>query len=151
MKSIVELGVRTGQRALRLIDVASQRFPAEQISYVGLDPFESRTAADGPGLPYKEAYRQLRATGARIRLIPGDPLSIFSATANELGTADLVLLGWPIPRNLLPRACFYLRRLLHEGSLVILEDFAQPDESKRMKILSLERVTAWSDGFRRAA
>jgi len=151
IQRIVELGVRTGQRALRLIQVASQHLSPEQITYIGIDPFESRSVADGPGLSLKQAYRLLRATGTRIRLIPGDPLAIFSTAANDLGVADLVLLGWPIQRSFLPHACYYLRRILHDGSLVLLEDVAQADETKRIKVLPLDRIRAWSDAFRRAA
>lgn len=121
IRRIVELGVGTGQRAVRLIEVAAGHSPSDQIVYTGIDPFECRNAADGPGTTLKNAYRTLRATRARISLLPGDPTAVFSAAANSLGTADLVLIAWPVPRSMLPRACYYLQRMLHDGSLVLLE------------------------------
>jgi hypothetical protein len=136
---------------LRLIEVAGQHFPANQISYTGIDPFEARNAEDGPGLPLKQAYRLLRATGARIRLVPGDPLAVFSAMANNLGMADLVLIGWPLDRQLLPRATYYLRRILHDGSLVLLEEQARPGAAKTVKVLPQERIQSLAATFRKAA
>jgi hypothetical protein len=151
VQRIVEVGIGTGQRATRLIEVAALHLPVEQISYTGIDPFESRSLAEGTGTSLKEAYRILRATGAKIRLVPGDPLSIFSATANDLGVADLVLLAWPIERSFFPRACYYLRRMLHDGSLVLFEDQRQTEPAKRVKVLSLDRIRESAVGFRRAA
>lgn len=151
IQRIIELGVSTGQRATRLIEVACQHLPASQISYTGIDPFEARDAGHGPGLTLKQAYRLLRATGARVRLVPGDPLSVFSARANDLGVADLVLIGWPLDRALLPRATYYLRRLLHDGSLVLLEEPSRDGASSAAKVLSLDRIESLAATYRRAA
>jgi hypothetical protein len=151
VKKIVEVGVGLGRRGLQLIEVARQHFPAEQIAYTGLDPFETRTPDEGPGLSLKQAYRLLHATGARIRLVPGDPLAIFSAMANNLGVADLVLIGWPLDRRILPRATYYLRRMIHDDSLILLEERPQPDGAKSVKVLSHERIQSLAATFRRAA
>ena len=148
---IIELGVGTGERAVRLIEVAGQHLAASRIAYTGIDPFEARRAEDGPGLTLKQAHRLLRATGARIRLVPGDPLSVFSARANDLGVADLVLIGWPMDRGLLPRATYYLRRMLHEGSLVLLDQPTQPGTVKAVKALSLNRIESLAATYRKAA
>lgn len=151
VQKILELGVGTAQRGLQLIELAGQHFPADQIAYTGVDPFEARTSGDGPGLSLKQAYRLFHATGARVRLVPGDPLAIFSAMANHLGIADLVLIGWPLERRLLPRASYYLRRMIHDGSLVLLEEQAEPCAEKSVKVLSLERIQSLAASFRRAA
>jgi hypothetical protein len=151
IRRIVELGIGTAERAVRLIEVAAQHSPSDQIVYTGVDQFEGRSAEDGPGTTLKEAYRKLRATGARINLLPGDPTAAFSAAANNLGTADLVLIAWPIPRSQLPRACYYLGRLLHDGSLVLIEEPSQDDGAKRVKVLPLDRIRAWAGEFRKAA
>jgi hypothetical protein len=151
IRRIVELGIGTGERAVRLIEVAAQHSSSDQIVYTGVDPFEGRSAEDGPGTTLKDAYRRLRATGARISLLPGDPAAVFSAAANNLGTADLLLIAWPMPRSLLPRACYYLRRMLHDGSLVLLEEQSQHEDTKRVKVLPLDRIRAWAADFRKAA
>lgn len=151
VQKIFEIGVGTARRGLQLIEVARQHFPADQIVYTGVDPFEARTSGDGPGLSLKQAYRRFHATGARVRLVPGDPLAIFSAMANHLGIADLVLIGWPLDRRLLPRVSFYLRRMLHDGSLVLLEEQTEPHAEKSVKVLSSERIQSLAAGFRKAA
>jgi hypothetical protein len=151
IRRIVELGIGTGQRGVRLIEVAARHSPTDQIVYTGIDRFEDRGPGDGPGTSLKDAYRKLRATGARINLLPGDPTAVFSAAANNLSTADLVLISWPLPRGLLPRACYYLRRILHDGSLVLVEEQSQHEATKRVKVLPLDRIRTWAAEFRKAA
>lgn len=151
IRRIIEVGMGTGQRAARLIEVASQHLPVSQISYTGIDPFEDRAARHGPGLTLKQAYRFLRATGARVRLVPGDPLSVFSAQANDLGVADLMLIDWPLDRTLLPRATYYLRRMIHDGSLVLFGEPSEDDASRAVKILSLDRIESLAATYRKAA
>jgi len=151
IQRIIELGVGTGERAVRLIEVAGQHLPVSQVLYTGIDPFEARNPDDGPGITLKRAYRLLHATGARVRLVPGDPLSVFSAMANDLGVADLVLIGWPVDRRLLPRATYYLRRMLHDSSLVLLEEEPQPGAAKTVKVLSLDRIESLAATYRKAA
>ena len=46
---IMELGVGTLDRALRLIEVAAQAGP-NRVSYTGIDLFEMRGESDGPGV-----------------------------------------------------------------------------------------------------
>lgn len=151
VQKIIEIGVGTAQRGLQLIEVARQHFPPGQIAYTGVDPFEARAAGDAPGLSLKQAYRLLRATGARVRLVPGDPLAVFSPIANNLGVADLVLIGWPLERRLLPRATYYLRRMIHDHSLVLLEEPSPTPATKSVRILSPQRIDALAATFRRAA
>jgi len=151
VQRILEIGVGTAQRALQLIEVARQHYPAEQIGYTGVDPFEAREPGDGPGLSLKEAYRRLRATGAQVRLVPGDPLGVFSVLANQLGVADMVLIAWPLDRQTLSRAAYYLRRLTHDRSLVLLEQASPSGAEKSVKVLTHERIESLAHGFRRAA
>ena len=151
VQRIVEFGIGSGQRALRLIEVAGQHFPPEQVSYTGIDPFEARKAEDGPGLTLKEAHRLLRATGARVRLVPGDPFAVFAAVVNTLGAADLVLVDWPTERQHLPRITYLLERMLHDGSLVLLKDRPEGGATESVKILPLERIRALAATFRKAA
>lgn len=136
---------------MRLIELARYANPGYPITYTAVDPFESRQPEDGPGLPLREAYRLLRATGARIHLVPGDPLEVFSSKANHLGAADLVLIGWPMDRSLLPRASHYLARLIHQESLVVLEERAQGAAEARLTVLSPERIRTWAASFNKAA
>ena len=69
-RKIVELGVGSGQRALRMIEVAQQASAPTDIHYVGIDPFEGRSEPNIPGTSLKEIHQLLRATGVRVQLVP---------------------------------------------------------------------------------
>ncbi|MGW8258401.1 MAG: hypothetical protein ACWGMZ_13025, partial [Thermoguttaceae bacterium] len=90
---ILELGIDDGKRALRMIEAAARFTPRREIKYVGLDLFEARNESDRPGLSLINAHRLLKQSGAKIKLIPGDPLMNLPQKANELGQVDLLLIS----------------------------------------------------------
>ena len=116
---IVEIGIGLGQRSLRLIEVA-QRF-SPQVQYTGIDLFEARPAI-APGTTLKRAHRLFAATGARVRLIPGDPLTALARSANLLADSDLVVIAADQDRTSVTQAMFYLPRMIHTNSLVFIEE-----------------------------
>jgi hypothetical protein len=122
LTKITEVGVGLGQRALRMIEIARMHAPADQVRYVGVDPFEGRTEADGPGLSLKEAYQLFRTTGIKSRLLPGDPFTALSHGANIVGPADLVIVSRSVESRAMARAWFYLPRMLHNTSRVLIEE-----------------------------
>ncbi len=93
LRRIVELGLGPGDRALRMIEIAAAGDTAENVVYTGVDLFEMRSPEDAQGLSLKLAHRKLVASGAKIRLLPGDSYSALSRTANMLGVADLVVIA----------------------------------------------------------
>ena len=101
---ILELGVGTTERAQRLIEVAGLADPGCQVGYTGIDLFEMRGESDAPGVSLKLAHRQLQATGARVRLVPGIAQSALAQTANSLGPHDLVLIAADQPDESLAQA-----------------------------------------------
>jgi hypothetical protein len=116
-RRIVELGIGDCQRAIRMIQTAAEQTPAGEIHYIGLDRFE----AGNSGQTLKQAYRLLRATGARVQLLPGEPADALMQHANELGKLDLLLLSELSDWESSPRLWFYVPRLLDEGSEVYIE------------------------------
>ena len=122
-QSIVEIGVGLGVRAGRMIAVAQRYLPNEGIRYTGIDLFEARTES-GTGLPLKEAHKRLKATGANIRVIPGDPLSALARSANALQSTDLLIVAADQDAQSLSNAWFYVPRMLHDKSLVLVEELA---------------------------
>ena len=133
MRKIVELGVGTGRRALRMIDVAKLASPSEDICYVGLDLFEGRSESDGPGLSLKAAYQLLRGVGARVQLVPGNPSESLARTANSLGKIDLLIVPAGLESPSSSRAWLFVPRMLHERSLVCVEQAAD-DGQKALRI-----------------
>ena len=120
-RKIVELGIASGQRALRMIEVAKLASPGEEIHYVGLDPFEGRSEADGPGLTLKAAHQLLRRDGVRVQLVPGNLAESLVQIANSLGKVDVLIVPGVLESASFARAWFFVPRMLHERSLVFVE------------------------------
>ncbi|MBN2290913.1 MAG: hypothetical protein JXM70_00725 [Pirellulales bacterium] len=118
---ILECGIGNTQRARRIIETAQLVSPDVEINYTGIDLFEARTAADGPGVSLKLAHRQLSTTGAKIKLIPGNPLSAFTRAANSLGNTDLVIISARQNPSEMSAAWFYVPRILHANSILFEE------------------------------
>jgi hypothetical protein len=104
-----------------MIELAAAKTPRNEIQYTGMDLFEARSDVDGPGVPLKTAYQTLRATGARVRLLPGDPLGELVRVANALGTIDLLIVSAGLDTSRM-RAWWFVPRLLHDRTQVCLEE-----------------------------
>lgn len=154
LRRIFEFGVGDGQRALRMIEVAALQFPADQVCYTGLDLFEARPSSEG-GLSLKAAHSTLRATGARIQLLPGDPQSaLLRLVCTRQETYDLVLVSSQVDRRSMAQAWHYLPRLLHGESQVFVEIANKKGGSVEMRHLSRREIDARalrSQELRRAA
>jgi hypothetical protein len=150
--SIVELGIGTGVRSRRLIEQAQRCDGAGKIRYTGIDLFETRESDVAVGLPLIEAHRMLKATGARVQLVPGDLFSALARVANELGGTDLVIISADQDEQLLQRAWFYLPRILHEGSVIFIEEPGEGDAPNTLRQMSQDEIERLaSPGTRRRA
>ena len=121
VRKILELGIADGRRAMRMIEVAGRYCPPEKIEFTGVDPFEGRSSADGPGATLKLAHRVLHRTGARVQLIPGDPFAGLSRCANAIGQVDLIVISSRLDPRSLAKAWFYVPRLLHGQTQIFHE------------------------------
>lgn len=151
-RKMLLLGLGTGERALRMIEVASVYVPPKELHLIGVDPFEDRTPAEGPGLPLRTAYRMLHATGARVQLVPGNAAEGLMRTANSLGQVDLLVLSAAVSPDQLGRAWFFVPRLLHERSEVYVEQ-AGADGKGTLQRMNHIQISTLSDAVarRRAA
>lgn len=118
---IVEIGVGTAGRAERMIRACRLASPDAKVYYTGVDLFDLRSPADGPGVSLKSAYKRLSGIGAKVRLVPGDPLSALARSANDLGGTDLLVVSAGHEPNSLSSAWFFVPRLLHGRSMVFVE------------------------------
>lgn len=121
IRSIVEIGVGLGGRTERLFEVAAWRPDCLPLKYCGIDLFDSRPA-NQPRLTLKRAHHDLRATGAKIRLVPGDPADALHRCANALTGTDLLIVSAHQDAASLARAWRYIPRMLHPQSLVFVQD-----------------------------
>jgi hypothetical protein len=120
-RKIVELGIATGQRTMQMIEVAKLSSPGQEIHYVGVDPFEGRSDSDRPGLTLKAAHQLLRRDGVRVQLVPGNLADSLARLANSLGKVDLLIVPAALESASFARTWFFVPRMLHEQSLVFVE------------------------------
>jgi hypothetical protein len=117
---IVEVGIYSVERTAAMISVAQRYCGHQQVSYTGLDWFDSR-GDDLPKLTLKQAHRELQATGATVRLVPGEPARSVAAIANSHQHTGLLLLASPVPESTLAPAWFYFPRMIDAESVVLRE------------------------------
>lgn len=148
VRSIVEIGMGSGQRTMRMLRAAQQTSPREPITYAGIDQFEMKAG----GTKLKDAYRTLKATGAKVRLIPGQFGTALPLKANELTGSDLIIIGADQPAEPGSLGWFYVPRMLHETSVVLMEE-RQGDKTafRKLSRLEIERLAAQHAAHLRAA
>jgi len=135
IRRIMEIGIGDLRRGQRMIRLAQRYHPGAEVRYVGVDLFEARPAAeviagnatDASTMSLKSAYRLLRATGARIHLIPGDAIQALVRSANALPGNELVLVSANHAAEMLSQAWLYVPRMLASDALVYA---AQSDGSR---------------------
>ena len=139
IQRIVELGIGTGQRASRMIELAALQSSPGQVRYTGIDLFEARTPSDGRGLTLKAAHR--------------DPFSALARAANNLGGSQLVIISAGHDPDSLARAWFYVPRMLSEGSHVLIEEPSGPEGEVSLRRLTPDEIDRLADAatLRRAA
>jgi hypothetical protein len=140
IRSIVEIGVALGGRTERLLEVAAWQPDCLPLKYAGIDLFDSRPVGR-PKLSLKQAFHDLRATGATIRLVPGDPLSALSRTANALTGTDLLLISGPQDLQSLAAAWKYVPRMIHPETLVFVEDSGGTAKNATWRLVPAAEIT----------
>jgi hypothetical protein len=103
-----------------MIQCARQETLRPTVRFTGIDLFETRPA-DQATLSLKRAYQLLHAPDVRGRLVPGDPFAALARTSNTLANTDLVVIRASQLGEAMERAWFYLPRMLHHQSLVLVE------------------------------
>ena len=134
LRRIVELGVGLAERSARMIEVAAMAHRADDVVFTGVDLFELRAPQDSAGLSLKLVHRRLAATGAKIRLLPGDPYMALARAVNMLGAADLVVISADQDRTALEGSWFYVERLLHDRSHVLVQELGCQGARRRLPV-----------------
>jgi len=115
---ILEIGLGLGVRSLRMFEIARRYCQASEISYTGIDLFESRPA-DQLSMSMKDAYKLLRQQGVKVKLVPGDALAAMTMTANSLTNTDLIVIDSDIREHVMDQAWKYFPRMMHSETLVL--------------------------------
>lgn len=150
-RSVVELGVGNGVQTQRIIKFCTKTIGASEFRYTGIDLFEAREASQ-PGITLKLAHKSLKPLACKVQLVPGDPFSALSRSANSLTQTDLIIIRSDQDASSLQRAWFYLPRMLSERCQVFHERQNKSGE-KQLQQLSIAEVTnlAKEHAGRRAA
>jgi hypothetical protein len=117
---IVEVGIFSLERTTAMISVAQRFAGTNPVNYTGLDWFDARDV-ELPRLTLKDAHRQLQATGATVRLVPGEPARSVAAIANSHQHTGLLLLSSPVSESTLAPAWFFFPRMVDGQSIVLRE------------------------------
>ncbi len=152
--NLVVIGVGSGELVRKMIQLASDFTSRPQVRFTGIDLFEMRKTSKG-SLSLKQAHRFLAPLKARIQLVPGDPCAALARIANSSPDNDLVVIRGDQDQESLERAWFYLPRMLHETSVVLVERVDAHGQPVRYDELDLNAVRAKagasSASMRRAA
>jgi predicted O-methyltransferase YrrM len=146
---ILEIGMGSGRRTRRMLEMALRHQPADQLRYTGIDLFETRPAGS-PALSLKEAHRLVKIAPIRAQLVPGDPYSALARTANSLQGLDLVVISADQDPASLTRAWFYFPRMLGADGLVLQEQLDAKSGQITVQPIARETIEASAAPRRRA-
>jgi hypothetical protein len=119
-RRIIEIGVGTLARTMRLLELAGSLAGGEGLHYVGLDRFEGRTPDDPPGVTLKQAHQRLHGL-ARVQLVPGEIDSSLSRLCNHLGAFDMLVISADHERRQLDRCWFFIQRIVTADTVIFTE------------------------------
>lgn len=118
IRRIVEVGIDSVDSTAQLLEALVKQAKDAPIKYTALDLFDARPQG-APSTPLVGVYRRFIATGAKVRLTPGDLAPSLCAEANSLADTDLLLLSREASDEALTHAWFYVPRMCHPGTLVL--------------------------------
>jgi len=153
IRSIVEIGIGSGGRTQRLLEVAAWRAASLPLRYTGIDLFEARPAGS-PGHSLKEAFALFQRPGVKVQLVPGEADVALRRVANALAGTELLLISAGLDAESLARAWTWLPRMLTAQSSVFLEEPAKAVATgwRKLTIADVQqRAGAASRALRRAA
>ena len=148
-RSILELGIPDVERTKNVILLARKFGLGGQIKYTGVDLFEGRH--DGADkLPLKFVHQQLKPLDVKLQLVPGEPLQALNRIANSHIRTDLIIVSSDCDHESLEQAWFYVPRMLHASSTVLVQSSGNPDaDFKSVSRLEIERKAELKSNRRR--
>ncbi len=127
-----------GARCEAMIRVATKYGASQNVRYTGVDQFDARVEGQKK-LQLIDMHRRLKSTQAKIQLVPGDLQSAISRIANSHVRTDMIIISSGYDQAALDATWFYFPRMLHSGSLVLIQPGAgQPFQS--MTRLEVEKL-----------
>ena len=128
-KSVLEIGVSDGTRAIAVVQTLSKADPKHPIRYAAIDQFELA----GGEVSLLQFHRELRKNDIRPQIFPSDIESGLTRVAYTLGAVDLILMSESaaadksVSENDWHRL---LQRVTHQESVVLRQSGDQWNEIK---------------------
>jgi hypothetical protein len=127
--NIMEVGVWTGERAKKLISIASRAYNISRINYYGFDLFETmddekfnkELSKQPPSID--EVREKLSKTGANIHLYKGDTTKVLPQVYESLPKMDLVFIDGGHSLETIKNDWLYASKLMHDKTVVIFDDY----------------------------
>jgi len=150
-RKVLEIGMGAGERAVHIVELLKEFHSASEIHYTGIDLFEARLIGAEPRLTLRDAHRLLKATAARIQLVPGAPDDALSRVANGLKEIDAVIIAAGNSPEQMLRAWFYLPRMVHPATQFFQESHTLGGGTSMQLLGSDEIARLTAQSQRRAA
>lgn len=147
-RSIIEIGMGDGQRALNMIRTAKRFSLTPSIRYTGVDLFDARE--NGSPLPLIEMHRKLKTEDLKTQLVPGELASSIARIANSHVRTDMIVISAGFDEAELDSSWFFLPRMLHSTSNVFIQRDSE-GQFQKMNRLQIEKLASNQTGQRSAA
>lgn len=127
--NIMEIGVWTGERAKKLISIASKKHDIPKVNYYGFDLFEimgddmfkKELSKQPPSI--NEIKEKLSKTGATVHLYKGDTTKVLPQVYKSLPKMDLIFIDGGHSLETIKNDWLYSSKLMHEDTVVIFDDY----------------------------
>lgn len=140
-RRMMEIGTWNGNHAVKMIETAKKHWLSREIEYYGFDLFEdineetikAEMSRKPPSMD--EVKKKLEETGVKIRLYKGNTLNTLSETANKLPKMDFIFIDGGHSIKTIQDDWEYSRRLIHNQTVVIFDDYWNRDDMGCRKII----------------
>ncbi len=128
-KNIMEIGVWSGERARRMIEIASRYNKPTTINYFGFDFFErmdsetfQKEVSKQPP-PQEVVQSKLLKTGASINLIKGDTTQTLRNEQGKHPSMDIIFIDGGHSLETVESDWQNAKTFMHKGSVLIFDDY----------------------------
>jgi len=143
----MEIGTWTGDRALKMIELARKYHPAGRIEYYGFDLFELMTpdkfAEEFSKWPptLSEVKEKLEKTGARIFLYKGNTLEILPKLVPTLPKMDFIFIDGGHSLETIANDWKYAGQLMHSKTELVFDDYwpGRTDAGAKVTVDGIDR------------
>ena len=144
VRSIVEIGMGSGERAKYLVQIAKKFAGDAPVRYTGIDLFEGRPDSQDE-LSLISVHRDMNKLEAKVQLVPGEPHQAMPRIANSHVRTDMIIISAGYDATSLERSWYYMPRMIHANSVIFVQ--GPTDFDKPYQLLNRLRVEQLADEF----